>query len=968
MFSSYLHMRSHFFFFVAGSALALLSGCAAGSEDTIQPPPGSGGAAGAPSQGGSGGTGGSSGGGGGEGGQGGAGGSGLSGDVELCVLNEGGPYDPCQQPEELDYGVVSSGTAEMRMFRILNGTEEDLLFKSADISDPKFDVQAVRFEEDPGDPGEYLRVEVTLPVTRDSGEALWFEVEYTAGGGAGPIPELDVIVKLNVGDNPIPDIVVPVTGEESGCPPGLGACDADPTNGCETNTQTSLDHCGQCGNPCVPFNGTGECVGGVCELTGCDPYHEDCDSDPTTGCEAPLLSDPLNCGGCNVSCMKANTTSFCNGGNCNIMGCLNNYGDCNLIAIDGCETNLGNTIAHCGGCNLLCDIPNATESCVPSQQTGLGVCTFGACTGSFKNCNLDINDGCEVDSSNDVNNCSSCFNQCNFANAAESCVNSTCVMGNCDVGFDDCDNNPLTGCEVNLQTTTANCGSCGNNCAAVYPNSNVSCSGGGCNWGGCLPNYHNLDGSLVNGCEYFCVAQAGADLPDNGFTDSNCDGIDGDASQAIFVATSGNDAWPGTMQQPMLTVTAALGKALADGKSQVYVSNGTYNGRVNLINGISLYGGYSASNGWARSAAYVAVLQSTTVSNGRMSAVEGVNITTPTVVDRFSIATASTNMAGISNYGVHCSGCTALTLRNNTITPGNAGPGSAGSSGASGANGVVGSPGLNGTCDGGHGNGGPGGSSTCGRPGGNGGRGGTEGDNNGIAGSTGQIGTPGGPGGGGGDPGGAGSPGQGGTNGTTGGFGSAGSGGTGISGVWVTANGGSGGLGTHGNGGGGGGGGGGQGCFFCNDGGGNGAGGGGGGGCGGGGGGGGIGGGGSFGIFLVGSTGIVLTNNSVFAGNGGSGGAGGSGGGGGVGANGGAGATNCTGEIGAGGNGGKGGNGGLGGGGGGGAGGPSYGLYRTGTTVSLAGNNISAGNGGSGGPGGFPNGAAGVAGAAINAN
>lgn len=58
----------------------------------------------------------------------------------------------------------------------------------------------------------------------------------------------------------------------------------------------------------------------------------------------------------------------------------------------------------------------------------------------------------------------------------------------------------------------------------------------------------------------------------------------------------------------------------------------------------------------------------------------------------------------------------------------------------------------------------------------------------------------------------------------------------------------------------------------------------------------------------------------------------------------------------------------FGGGGGGGAGGPSYGLYRTGTTVSLAGNNISAGNGGSGGPGGFPNGAAGVAGAAINAN
>src|SRR5690349_7113153 len=48
-----------------------------------------------------------------------------------------------------------------------------------------------------------------------------------------------------------------------------------------------------------------------------------------------------------------------------------------------------------------------------------------------------------------------------------------------------------------------------------------------------------------------CVAQAGPDLPDDNFADTNCDGVDGDAARAIFVATSGADTNPGTMEMPM---------------------------------------------------------------------------------------------------------------------------------------------------------------------------------------------------------------------------------------------------------------------------------------------------------------------------------------------------------------------------------------------------------------------------------
>jgi len=946
-----------------------IAGCAAGEDDTtpVGGSPAIVGGQGATALGGGGAGGGGGGGAGGAevGGAGGGAGGGLSGLVELCVLNEGDPFDACQQPEELDFGVVSSGSTETRVFRVDNETDKELLFTDVTVVDNQLEVRAVRFEEDPGDPGTYLRIEEDLPFARQSGQSLWFEVSYEALGSNGPLPDEDVKVKLNLDDQAIADLLVPIVGEESGCPQGLGACDADPNNGCETDTDSSVEHCGACNTACDPLGGTGACVDGVCTLTGCDAFQENCDMNSDNGCEVSLLSDVSHCGSCAIDCIKANTSSACAAGNCSIVGCLNNYGDCNLNALDGCETNLAINILHCGGCNLGCDLPNAAETCVPSLINGLGVCTLGACNAGYQNCNLAVPDGCEIDTSNDPANCGGCFSPCTFANAADLCVGGACQLGMCDAGYANCDAIAATGCEVTLATDKDHCGTCATDCDNVYPSSNVTCAAGACIFGGCLPNFWNLDGNNANGCEYGCTQVAGADLPDNSFADTNCDGIDGDASLAIFVATTGNDSWPGTKAQPMLTVNAGLAKASSDGKTQVYVSNGIFNGRVTLINGISIYGGYSASNGWARNALNISTIRSATVADGRMTALEGATITSATKVDRMRIQTTDTAVAGVNNYAVYCNNCDGLTFANNDIEAGNAGPGSAGSVGGVGASGNPGGMPGNGSCDGSSpGGGGNGGGSSCGRNGGNGGTGGAEGNNNGVPGGTGVIGTTGGGAGNGGNPGGDGGNGNPGTNGSTGGAGSAGAGGAITGSFWVSDGGGNGGTGTHGNGGGGGGGGGGQGCTLCNDGTGNGGGGGGGAGCGGSGGTGGSGAGGSFGVFLINSTGIVLTANTIQSGNGGTGGSGASAGGGGVGANGYAGATNCSGEIGEGGDGGKGGNGGSGGGAGGGAGGPSWGVYRTGTTVSTAGNPITNGSPGSGGAGGLPNGNNGAAGAA----
>ncbi len=945
-----------------------LVSCAAGDE-----PNPTGGSAGANSggggsggiaaggQGGVGGSGGSAtGGSGGSGG--GAAGGGGSGALDLCVLNEGGPYDACQSPSELDFGVVSSGQLETRTFRIDNGTSDEVLFKQTLIDDSQFEVTVVRFEEDPGDPGNYLRVEANLPLARQPGDSLWFEVKYTALGATGPLPAEDVTVKHELGGSPVADTVVPIVGSESGCPEGLGACDGEAGNGCETNTNTSNEHCGQCGMPCDPGGGTGQCVQGVCTLSGCDPFMADCDLMAGTGCETNLLNDVMSCGKCGNSCEKANTVAFCNGGNCNVSGCLNNYGDCNLMPVDGCETNLGLSMLHCGGCNLPCALPNASEMCTPNLITGLGVCLLGSCDAGFENCDLTAANGCEVNTDTDVNNCGNCFSPCAFDNAAESCSGGSCVMGMCDQNFGNCNGFTADGCESNLLTDKDHCGTCAVDCDNVFANSVTSCQAGGCQTAGCLPGYYDIDGNAANGCEYACSFISATDNPDDAFTDSNCDGIDGNLSDAIFVSTGGNDANPGTKALPVATVLTGIARAQSGGQSRVLVSSGVYVGRVSLVPAISIHGGYSATNNWQRSSLYIAEIRSSAVSGGRVTALDGNNIIASTTVDRMTIRTFDTSVAGVSNYAVYCNNCDGLTLKNNTITAGDGGNGIPGLGGNAGTSGGNGGNGSNGSCDtnGPGGPGGGGGTSGCSRTGGGGGQGGSDDNDNGSPGGPGVGGTLGGSGGAYGS---TGQPGNDGTSGNSGNTGSSGSGGTGgslVSNLWTSNSGGTAGNGTNGNGGGGGGGGGGQSCFACDDGQGNGGGGGGAGGCFGTGGAGGGGGGGSFGVFLIASgASVTITNNLITSGNGGAGGNGGDGGTGGAGGNGGNGAVTCTGEVGRGGDGGDGGNGGNGGLGGGGAGGPSYGIYRSTTTGVISGNTVNAGSGGSGGLGGN-NGSAGA--------
>src|SRR5262249_56512167 len=93
--------------------------------------------------------------------------------------------------------------------------------------------------------------------------------------------------------------------------------------------------------------------------------------------------------------------------------------------------------------------------------------------------------GCEINLTNDKNNCGTCGTVCSMAVANPTCNGGSC-NGDCAPGTADCDRNKqANGCEVNTTNDPANCGAC----AIVCSNNNIAnpaCTNAVCN-GDCNP-------------------------------------------------------------------------------------------------------------------------------------------------------------------------------------------------------------------------------------------------------------------------------------------------------------------------------------------------------------------------------------------------------------------------------------------------------------------------------------------------
>lgn len=297
------------------------------------------------------------------------------------------------------------------------------------------------------------------------------------------------------------------------CDAGWADCDGNKANGCEVNVASSAANCGACGRSCSTSHTSSppSCKGGICTPT-CSSGFADCTHPAAPalddGCETAVSSDPNNCGACGRKCSTAHVASAsCSGGRCD-SSCSSGWDNCTQplapTADDGCETNTANDPNNCGSCGRYCSSNHV-------QAGGLG-CSGGTCAPTcdpgYKNCTSPtVDDGCETDISNDVDNCGACGRKCSTSHvSSRSCSNGLCNSF-CLSGYDNCSQPAAPaaddGCEANIGTDVNNCGGCGRVCSSTNV-ATRSCSGGRCDsscnsgWGNCTqPTAPSSD----DGCE-----------------------------------------------------------------------------------------------------------------------------------------------------------------------------------------------------------------------------------------------------------------------------------------------------------------------------------------------------------------------------------------------------------------------------------------------------------------------------------
>ncbi len=284
------------------------------------------------------------------------------------------------------------------------------------------------------------------------------------------------------------------------CNAGFSDCDHVAANGCEINTTSSTSNCGSCGNVCNTANATPACSNGTCAIASCNPNFGNCDGNVSNGCEINFQTDPNNCGGCGIKCSLPNATAACTNGMCTIAACTAGFADCDHNATNGCEVNINGDANNCGGCGSVCKLPNATANCAG------GICGVSSCNAGYQNCNNAAADGCEVNTNGDPNNCGGCGHVCNTPNGTPGCGSGLCTVASCNTGYANCNGNVADGCEVNTTTDNSNCGSCGNACLTVCGGSGkdvtgTQCTASKCGIVGCAAGFEDFDGTCADGCE-----------------------------------------------------------------------------------------------------------------------------------------------------------------------------------------------------------------------------------------------------------------------------------------------------------------------------------------------------------------------------------------------------------------------------------------------------------------------------------
>jgi hypothetical protein len=464
--------------------------------------------------------------------------------IEACVTVETAEGTDCSEELVVDWGSVVPGDGADGDIELTNtGSSHANLtgitwLSGGEMVDAQF-FSASLFNN--GQPAG------DLPVPIDQNETLWVNVALLPGLAPGTLPVDSVALTVSGDNGDEQSIVVSLVGSVSECSEGSGSCEEDWSNGCETNTTTSQEHCGACDNPCTVVHGTSACETSLCVVTCddgwdgavCDTNIDECATQPdlcevnatcsdTEGgfecvCNAGFEDDGVECAdidecalltdNCSDNALCTNASSSfsceCNSGysgdgvTCtNIDECATEADNCGAKA--GCTEGDGVTCGNLDECTLEIDDCDANAACIDSE--GSFVCT--------------CNPGYEGDGSTcaNVNECTLGIAGCD-ANAA--CIDSE--------GSFDCACNPgYEGDGVtcgNLDECTLEIDDCDANAACIDSEGSFVCT--------CNPGYEG-DGvtcANINECALGiagCDANASCSDNDGSFTCACNPGYEGD--------------------------------------------------------------------------------------------------------------------------------------------------------------------------------------------------------------------------------------------------------------------------------------------------------------------------------------------------------------------------------------------------------------------------------------------------------